>query len=132
MTEDVEHLRRIYDALSRWDVDDLVTRLAHDIEWSLPETLPWGGTFHGHEGARAMLAMFRDHVEGAWADPDDFLDSGDRLVVLGRLRGTGRETGSEYEVEFAHVWTLSDGVASGCRVYYDTVPILAALGRSSR
>ncbi len=86
--QDVESLRRIYDAFSRWDVDELVGDVAHDIEWGLPDTLPWGGTRHGHDGVRAFAAISQDHVEGRWADPDDFLDAGDRMVVLGRMRGT--------------------------------------------
>lgn len=93
-------LRRIYAALSRWDLDELVEDVAHDIEWSLPTTIPWGGTRHGHD---------------------------DRMIVLGLIRGRAKETGQGFEVEFAHVWTLTDGVASRCRGYYDTAPITAAL-----
>ena len=52
--QEVESLRRIYNAFSRWDVDELVGDVAHDIEWSLPDTLPWGGTRHGHDGVRAF------------------------------------------------------------------------------
>jgi uncharacterized protein len=126
--DDIQAVRRIYTALSRWDIDDLVADLTHDIEWILPELLPWGGTHHGPEGVRAFARIFRDHVDGPWADPDDILDAGDRIVVLGRLRGRARQSGQEFEIEFAHVWTLTDGVASHLRVYYDTAPILAALG----
>jgi uncharacterized protein len=62
------------------------------------------------------------------ADPDDFLDAGDRMVVLGRMRGRAKASGREYEVEFVHVWTMTDGVASRLRAYFDTAPIMAALG----
>ena len=125
---DVESLQRIYRALSLWDVEELVSDLAHDIELSLPDTLPWGGTHHGHEGVRAFVSVSNNHVEGRWADPDDFLDAGDRMVVLGRMRGRAKASGREYEVEFVHVWTMTDGVASRLRVNFDTAPIMAALG----
>jgi uncharacterized protein len=110
-------------------VDELVGDLAHDIEWNLPDPLPWGGTHHGHDGVQAFASISQDHVEGRWADPDDFLDAGDRIVVLGRLRGRARASGQEFEVEFAHVWTMTDGVASRLRAYFDTAPIMVALGR---
>ena len=110
--DDVKAIRRIYDALSRWDVDELLRDLAHDIEWSLPDTVPWGGTRHGHDGIRSFATIFQDHVEGTWAEPDQLLDAGDRIVVLGRLRGRARATGLPFEVQFAHVWTLTDGMAS--------------------
>jgi len=48
--------------------------------------------------------------------------------VLGRLRGRARATGDVFEVHFAHVWTLSDGMPSRCRSYFDTAPVMAALG----
>jgi uncharacterized protein len=125
--EDIEAVRRIYAALTRWEVEDLVAEVAHDIEWTLPAALPWGGTHHGPDGVRSFARIFRDHVEGPWADPDDFLDAGDRVVVLGRLRGRARESGQEFEVDFAHVWTLTDGIASRAQIYYDSAPIIAAL-----
>ena len=127
---EIQALRRIYDALLRWDVDEFARDVTHDFELILPETVPWGGTRHGRDGVEAYAALFRDHVEGQWADPDDFLEAGELIVVLGRLRGRARATGEEYEVAFAHVWTLSDGVPSRCHSYFDTAPIMAALGRN--
>jgi len=127
---EIQALRRIYDALLRWDVEEFARDVTHDFELILPETVPWGGTRHGRDGVEAYAALFRDHVEGQWADPDDFLEAGELIVVLGRLRGRARATGEEYEVDFAHVWTLSDGVPSRCHSYFDTAPIMAALGRN--
>lgn len=128
---DIKSLRRIYEAFSRWDVEELLGGLAHDIEWSTPDALPWGGTLHGHDGVRAFATIFQDHVEGRWADPEDFLDAGDLIVVLGLVRGRGIATGQEFEVPFAHVWSMTDGVPSRFRNYSDTAPVLAALRASS-
>jgi ketosteroid isomerase-like protein len=124
---EIQALRRIYDALSRWDVAEFAADVTHDFELNLPETVPWGGTRHGRDGVEAFATIFQDHVEGQWADPDDFLEAGELIVVLGRLRGRGRATGEEFEVYFAHVWTLSDGVPSRCRSYFDTAPIMTTL-----
>jgi uncharacterized protein len=125
--EDVRSLRQVYAAMSRWDYEQLAEVVAHDIEWELPETVPWGGVHHGHDGLQAMAEIFREHVDGLWADPDDFLDAGDRVVVLGRQRGRVRSTGREFEVQVAHVWALTDGVPSVFRGYFDTEPVVAAL-----
>jgi ketosteroid isomerase-like protein len=78
-----------------------------------------------------VLEIFLDHVEGSWADAEDFLDAGDRIVVLGRARGRARTTGDEFEVPFAHVWGMADGVPAMCRCYLDTQPVMAALGQPS-
>ena len=70
-------------------------------------------------------------LEGPWADPDDFIQhGGDLIVVMGRLRGRARATGKEFEEHFAHVWTITEGMPSRCRSYFDTAPIMAALGSS--
>jgi ketosteroid isomerase-like protein len=125
--EDIQAVQRIYTALTRWNVDEMVADVAHDIEMTLPDPLPWGGTHHGPEGVRSFARIFQDHVEGPWAEPDDFLEAGDRIVVLGRLRGQARESGEDFEVGFASVWTLTDGVASRAQIYYDSGPVLAAM-----
>ena len=125
--EEVQALRRIYDAFSRWDVDELCRNVTHDFEMNLPETLPFGGTRHGYDGVWAFAVVYRDFIEGAWADPDDFLDAGDRVVVLGRMRGRAKATGRAFEMPFAHVWTLTDGVASRCRAYLDSAVVTLAL-----
>jgi ketosteroid isomerase-like protein len=74
-----------------------------------------------------VVELHAEHVDGSWFDPDDFLDAGDRIVVLGRARGRAMATGEEFEVPFAHVWTLSDGVPSQFVGYVDATPIVAAL-----
>lgn len=129
--DDIRSLRRVYAAMQSGDAEDFRRDLAHDIEWSLPEGLPWGGTRHGADGVETLLEIFGDHVDGSWADPDDFLDAGDRIVVLGRLRGRARSSGRAYEVRFAHVWGMTDGVPSWFVGYFDSNPIMAALGARS-
>jgi ketosteroid isomerase-like protein len=123
----LESLRDLYAAMQPHDADEIRQALAHDIEIQLPDALPWGGTFHGHEGVQAMSEIFDDYVEGTWADPDELFDAGDRTVVLGRMRGRARSSGVAFEVPFAHVWGLSDGVPSSFRALFDTAPITEAL-----
>jgi ketosteroid isomerase-like protein len=127
MSEDeVRSLRRIYGAMSRGSTEELLSAVAHNIEWSLPETLPWGGTHHGRDGVQTLVEIVQDHVDASWT-ADDFLDAADRIVVLGRTLGRAIASGQEYEVPFAHVWGMTDGVPSSFRGYFDTAPIMAAL-----
>jgi uncharacterized protein len=74
-------------------------------------------------GCKAFATVHQDQVQGQWADPDEFLDAGDRIIVLGRNRGRAARTGHPVEMQFAHVWTLTDGVASRCEVYTDSAPL---------
>ena len=127
---DIESLRRIYDAFSRWDVEELVGDLAHDIEWSLPDTLPLGRNAPRPRWRAGLCIGVAGSRRGAVGRSHDFLDAGDRMVVLGRLRGRAKASGQEFEVEFAHVWTMTDGVASRLHAYFDTAPIRPPSGRA--
>lgn len=125
---EIQALQRIYEALSRWDVDGFAKDVTHDFVLTLPETVPWGGKRHGRDGVESFAAIFRDHVDGQWAEADEFIDAGDVIVVLGRLRGRAKASGDRFEEHFAHIWTLADGVPSRCHSYFDTAPIMVALG----
>ena len=45
--------------MQRRDADELRTALAHDIEWTLPEGVPWGGTRHGPDGIDSLIDIFK-------------------------------------------------------------------------
>jgi ketosteroid isomerase-like protein len=45
-------IRGFYDAAARADVSAVLDLLDPEIEWRSPESLPWGGTYHGSEGVR--------------------------------------------------------------------------------
>ena len=63
----------------------------------------------GMEGLRVMLAD-RDEVWDEFhTEPDEFIDAGDRIVVVGRWIGKGKGSGIEVEQPTAHVFTLSNG-----------------------
>jgi ketosteroid isomerase-like protein len=125
--DEIQLMREIYSHLQDWNAEALGSLVAHDIEWHIPESLPWGGIHHGPDGFEVIAELVQEHVEGPWADPDDFLDAGDRIVVLGRVRGRARATGIEYESPFVHIWGMSDGVPSSLRAYFDTATINAAI-----
>ena len=126
-SEDLSAVRDAYDAFDRHDLDGLLGLLSHDVVWHAPETLPWGGTRHGRDGVTTYFELLDEHVEGGWGDPDEYLDAGERVVVLGRLRGRARATGGEFEARFVHVWDFQDGVAVNFDSIVDSAAILAAL-----
>ena len=126
--EDVQRLREVYDAFDRGDADTFVGLLAHDIEWRVPEVLPWGGRRHGPDGVRTCLDLLREHVAGGWGTPEEFLDAGVRVIVLGRFTGTARATGRDFETQSVDVWACSDGVPTRLVHFVDTAVVLEALG----
>ena len=129
--EEIEALRRIYTALQQHDVEEIRRSVAHDIEWTMPEALPWGGTHHGHDGLLSVAGIHEELVDGEWADPDEYFEAEGRYVVLGRTQGRVRASGAAFAVPFAHVWNMSHGLPTAFRAYLDTAPITAALDEPS-
>jgi ketosteroid isomerase-like protein len=66
-------------------------------------------SYVGKEGMRRLIAD-KDEV---WAEfrtePDQIVDRGDRVVVVGRCFAKGKESGIEVEQPTAHVVTVRDG-----------------------
>lgn len=61
MSENVELVRRSFEAMSAWDVDELLRLYAPDVEFlPLTGTLVESGGYRGHEGVRAYFAEARE------------------------------------------------------------------------
>ncbi len=125
----VEIVRRSYDAFARDDLDAVLGDMDPEIEWHQAQGLPHGGLYHGLEEVRANIF---DPLDEAWwddftADPDEFLDAGDQVVVIGRYRGVGKHTGKQLDVPFVHIWTMQGEKAIRFRQYLDTAGWIAAL-----
>ena len=99
--ENVEIVRRFLIV----DVDEALAYADPDIVWNPIEELPT----QGHDAVRESLARWK----GEWHDykvmPEEFVDSGDRVVVTVRLRGRGRGSGVEVDARFYDVYTLRHG-----------------------
>jgi ketosteroid isomerase-like protein len=90
------------------------------------ELLPWGGTYRGHDGLKAFTAALLGRVDSQ-VEVGEFIEAGDRVVAIGRTRGSVRGTGTPFDVRVAHVWTLKDGKAVRFEAYIDTPAMLRAL-----
>jgi ketosteroid isomerase-like protein len=122
-------VRRSYDAFARGDMDGVLDDMHPDIVWHQAQGLPHGGVYTGLDAVRTNIF---DPLEGQWwdafsAEPDEFLDAGDEVVVLGRYRGVAKGTGKALDVPFVHVWTLSGGKAVRFRQFLDTAGWIEAL-----
>jgi uncharacterized protein len=126
----VDVLRRGYEAFNRGDIETVMGLLDPNVEWKEPdvEGLPQRGTHHGAEDvASNVFGAIVGNWDGFQAVPEEFLDAGDRVVVLGQFQGTGKASGRTLDATFAHVWTLRGGKAVHFRAYADTANVLHSL-----
>ena len=70
----------------------------------------------------------------AWDDwgmeVEDYLDAGERVVVILTQRGRSKATGIPVEMRFAQVWTLRDGQGISMYLYADPDEAIKAGGLS--
>jgi ketosteroid isomerase-like protein len=128
-TSAVEAVRRSYAAFERGDMESVVADMDDEIEWHQAQGLPHGGTYRGLAEVRSSIF---DPLDDEWwddfrADPAEFIDAGDRVVVLGRYTARAKATGSALDVPFAHIWTFRDGKAVRFDQFLDTAGWVAAL-----
>jgi ketosteroid isomerase-like protein len=120
-------VRGFNDALAQGDMGGMLDFLDPQLEWRAPESVPWGGTFHGHDGFREFVGKLLDQPAEFRREILDYLDAGERVVVL--LRQMGRRNGSdtEYDVPEVHIWTIRDGKIVDFEGFFDTATVLRTL-----
>jgi ketosteroid isomerase-like protein len=114
---------RLYDAFARFDGPGLLNLLSNDFVGTVSAGMPhgMGGTHHGPADMvnnvwGRVAALYDIHVE-----PVEYLCVGeDRIVILGRYRGTARDGRSSVDAAFAHIITARDGHISTMRQITDT------------
>jgi ketosteroid isomerase-like protein len=120
-------VRGFYDAVAAEDLDAVLDLLDPQVEWRAPESLPWGGTFHGHEGVRDFFAKVVDQPAEFGREVQGYLPAGDRVAVLLRLFGRRKVGDGEFNVLEIHVWTIRDGRLVDFDGTFDTATVLRAL-----
>jgi ketosteroid isomerase-like protein len=119
--DDVALVEAVYEAFARRDLAALLDVLHPQIEWiEPPGDWPFAGLHRGHEELlAAVLVRLPDDSELLRTEPDEFLQAGEQVVVLGHHRGRSPGGGAPFEVPFAHIWTMRDGAAVRFRSYVD-------------
>jgi ketosteroid isomerase-like protein len=124
--DNVATVQRVYDAFHKRDANLIRELFAPDVAiWQTPE-LPWGGDYHGHDGAFTFLLKLVENIESQ-VTTESLFAAGDHVVQTGRTRGRTVSTGEPFDVPEVHVWELRDGKVIRFTVYIDTPAMLAAL-----
>ena len=89
------------------------------------------GAYTGLDGVLEMLASMDETWEEMRVEPHEFIDAGERVVVIGMLVGKGKGSGVEVERFNGQVWTVRDGLVVRLEVgFSDRAAVLEAAGLS--
>lgn len=132
--ENVEIVRRAFEAFNRAGLDALLEHFHPDLEYDVTAGIgPYAGMYYGRATVRSFLADYLDSWEYVRMEPEDFIEVGeDHVVVLLRLQMRGKGSGVEVEAQTTNVWTVRDGQALRIAVYNDKAEALAAAGPSEQ
>lgn len=124
MAEHVAVVDRAYDSFLRGDIAAVMSLLDASIEWTVPRTVPHGGTFVGHDEVRE----FFHGVGAAWRPLQLELETVGAIgpdLVAGMAHVTGLLAGSAVSYSSVHVFTVRDGKITRFREYVDLDAALA-------
>lgn len=124
--ENVEIVRRVYEALARRDWD-AVFREAHSdfvIETQMQ------GSYPGRDEAQAFIEDQIGAFETWTADPEEYFAEGDRVLVFVRSRAQPRGTTAKIDIKIGHVWTIRGGAILSLATFPRRDDALQAAGLS--
>jgi len=126
--ENVEIVRRVYDALNREDLDAVFRSADPDFEVTFKEG-PRAGTHRGREALQGVADDLRAGFASWIFEPMDFFESGDQVVVVvnNRLRPKGGTAG-EFAYRNASVFTFRNGAVLSVVGYPTPDDALEAVG----
>jgi ketosteroid isomerase-like protein len=129
--ENVETVRRAYDANAKRDVAAAISSLAPNVEWHQAENFIYADR-SPYVGPKAMLEGLFARFDAEWENfttaANELLDAGDKVIALGYYSGTYKKTDRAVHAQFAHVWTLRDGKVVKFEQYTDTAQFARAVG----
>jgi ketosteroid isomerase-like protein len=129
--ENVEAVKRAFDAFNRGDLDAMLKDLDPEVEWHPMFQMLLGGegtVYRGHEGVREMLQDTREAFTELQAEPSEVRDFGERVLAIGRFRARGRESGAKTETANAWLVEFKNGKGVRIREYLDPDEALEAAG----
>ena len=127
--QNVDIVRRGYEAFGRGDLDTLLKLFDENIEWTSPgpAELPTAGIRRGRQQVAEFFTSVNEVFDIQRFEPNAFIAQGDRVIVLGDETSRIKATGKVIDSEWAHAFTLRDGLVIAFHEYIDTAAVAAEL-----
>jgi ketosteroid isomerase-like protein len=131
--ENVEIVRRGYDAFNRGDLGAFFQAFDPNVELHLPEGGLNVGTRRGPQAIRQLVEGFFEVWDPMHFEPERFFDVDDqRVLVFVRVSATGRGSGAQVEIRATHEFTIGDELVVRLKVYGNRSEALEAVGLSEQ
>ena len=129
--ENVEIVRRAFDAFSKGDIEGVLRRCDEDILITQPKELPGVSRYqHGHSGVLEAFSIWPEQWDDYRIEIMRTADLGDRVVVITRTSGRGKQSGVEVEMEISFVFILRNEKIEEMQIFMGEDQALEAAGLS--
>jgi ketosteroid isomerase-like protein len=124
---DTTVVETLFEAVRRRDASTVLNSYAIDIEIHEPGALPYGGVYHGHNGALRHATAFMKCWDAIQTEDDrdmqpEILSAPDHVIVLWRLKATTIE--HRPGVPVVDVIKLRDRKVASLRIFHrDAMPV---------
>jgi ketosteroid isomerase-like protein len=117
-----------YELFQRGDIDGLLATYADDIEWCSPEmdNVPFSGSYHGKDEVRQFFTDLSNAMVPLEFAPREMIAEGDKVMVLGHEAWSVRANNRRLEGDWAHVFTIRDGMVVAFQDYAHTAAVMTA------
>jgi len=112
--ENVEIVRRVYEAAARRDASAVLALYDPEIELDASRLGVPGlaadadGISRGYEGLKHFFREWHQAWGSIEYDFEELIDAGEQVISVVNRRGRGRASGVDVELHVALVWTLRD------------------------
>jgi ketosteroid isomerase-like protein len=130
--ENVELVRRGYEAFNRQDFEAWLDFLDPQVEFQEMVLTPDAATYHGREAVRAWLQKGGEAFTGVEFLIERTIDGGDAVVAAVVVRGRGVGSGAEFSTRIAHASRWRNGRAVFIAAYPELSQAFEAVGLEER
>ena len=132
-SEALDTVHKLWKAFRSGDMNAVKALLDPNVEWVIPDILPWGGTYRGHSGVQDYLTNALEYLDAnsSGAEFREFFVDGDKVVDIAMSYGRVKKTGRDFVMPTIHVTTVADGKVIRMQSFYDPGNTIRALDQNT-
>jgi ketosteroid isomerase-like protein len=128
MSANTEVVERLLRAFEQRDIEPALAELDPDVELVPIRAQLEGASYRGHEGYRRVVADFDEDWEELLLVPERTQESGDHVLVIGRMAAKGKASGVELDIRLVLLFELRNGKVVRLESFSDLDEAVAAIG----
>ena len=127
--ENVETVRRVYEALDKNDYVRVLAEAEPDFEW-VPPAQDIAGPVRGFANLRRFLEDQEESFNNFRVEPEELREHGDQVLAFIRVRGEGGASSVPFDIRAATLWTFRGSRLIRGQVFPDRQEALKTFGLS--